>query len=454
MKLYFYGGAQMVTGVNYLLETQKSKVIVDCGLFQGGPEADANNEQKFPYNPEEVEAVFITHSHIDHIGRLPKLVKEGFRGKIYSTWPTKDFAEVMLRDSEYLARQRGEESKFIYNLEDVEKTLELFEGINYGEEKKLASGIKFCLRDAGHILGSAIVEILADSKKIVFSGDMGNPPVPLLKATEFIQEADYVVVESVYGDRIHETKYQRKDLLEDTIEETVARGGTILIPSFALERTQELLYELNELIENHRVPHIPVFVDSPLAIRLTKIYQKYPDYFNKEATYLIESGDNLFNFPGLKLTSTVEESKSINNVKPPKIIMAGSGMSTGGRILYHELRYLSDPNSTFLVVCYQVVGTLGRRILEGASEVNIFGQTVPINARIKTISGYSAHADQEDLYFWVSKMAGGYGSKKHTLKKVFVTQGEIVPAKALAQRIKDHLGVSTVVPELNQSFQL
>lgn len=444
----------MVTGVNYLLETKNSKIIVDCGLFQGGPEADANNERQFPYRPEEIEAVFITHSHIDHIGRLPKLVKEGFKGKIYSTRPTKDFAEIMLRDSEYLARQRGVENEFIYNSEDVEKTLELFEGTDYNEEKQLASGIKFCLRDAGHILGSAIVEVWADKRKIVFSGDLGNPPVPFLKATEFIQEADYVVVESAYGDRIHETKYQRKDLLEDTIEETVAQGGTILIPSFALERTQELLYELNELVENHRVPCLPVFVDSPLAIRLTKIYQKYPDYFNQEATYLIESGDNLFSFPGLKLTSTVEESKGINNVKPPKIIMAGSGMSTGGRILYHELRYLSDPKSTFLVVCYQVAGTLGRRILEGAREVNILGQMIPVNAKIKTIGGYSAHADQDDLYLWVSKMAGNCDGKKHALKEVFVTQGEEAPARALVQRLRDHLGVPAVAPELNQSCQL
>ncbi|MFH1611687.1 MAG: MBL fold metallo-hydrolase [bacterium] len=453
MKLHFHGGARTVTGANYLLETKKGKVVIDCGLFQGGPESEEKNKSDFPYNPKDVEAVFITHSHIDHIGRLPMLVKNGFNGTIYGTEPTKEFSAMMLMDSVNLARQREEATESLYTLADVEKTISLFHGIKYGEEKKLQSGIKFCFRDAGHILGSAIVEIWADDKKIVFSGDLGNPPVPLLKPTEFITEADYVVVESAYGDRVHETKYQRRDLLEDTIEEAVARGGTILIPSFALERTQELLYELNELIENQRIPQIPVFVDSPLAIRLTDIYKKYTDYFNKEAAYLIESGDDLFKFPGLKMTRTVAQSKAINDIKPPKIIIAGSGMSTGGRIRHHEIRYLPDPNSTFLSICYQVDGTLGREIVDGASSVRIFGQKIRINAKIKKISGYSAHADQEDLYFWISKMTHDDGGK-YRLKKVFVSQGEEEPAKALAQRIKDHLGISAIAPKLGQSFIL
>ena len=271
--------------------------------------------------------------------------------------------------------------------------------------------------------------------------------MPLLRPTEFIQEADYVVVESTYGDRLHETKEQRKDLLEDVIEDTVTQGGTLLIPSFALERTQEVLYELNELIENHRIPRIPIFVDSPLAIKLTKIYQKYPDYFNQKAVYLIKSGDDLFKFPGLKMTRTVEESKKIKQVNPPKIIMAGSGMSTGGRILHHHKQYLADPKNTLLIICYQVPGTLGRKILAGVKTVKILGQEIPNKIQVRAIGGYSAHADQEMLCAWVKQM-------KDSLKKVFVVQGEEKSALALVQKIKDNLGLPAEAPEMGQVVEL
>lgn len=429
-----------MTGVNYLLETRRAKVLIDCGLFQGGRDARKMNRQKFPYQPSQIEAVLITHSHIDHIGRLPRLVKEGFRGKILATRPTKDFAQAMLFDAEKIG-------EFAYNQSDVEKTLQLFQGIDYGRKIKLNEEISFCFREAGHILGSAIIEIWAEGQKVVFSGDLGNPPVPLLRPTEFIRKADYAIVESTYGDRLHETKEQRKDLLENVIEDTVTQGGTLLIPSFALERTQEVLYELNELAENHRIPRIPIFIDSPLAIKLTKIYQKYPDYFNQEAVYLIKSGDDLFKFPGLRMTQTVEESKKIAQVSPPKIIIAGSGMSTGGRILHHEKRYLADPKNTFLVICYQVPGTLGRKILSGVKTVKIFGQEIPNRIQVKAIGGYSAHADQEMLCLWVKQM-------KDTLKRVFVVQGEEKSALALVQHIKDHLGLPAEAPEMGRVVEL
>jgi metallo-beta-lactamase family protein len=449
MKLHFYGGARWVTGVNYLLETKQTKILVDCGLFQGGGAARKMNRQKFPYSPREIEAVLITHAHIDHIGRLPRLVKEGFRGKILATKPTKDFSRIMLFDAEEIqqevAQTTGQPSFF--DRADVEQTLALFQGVDYGEQIKLNKEISFCFREAGHILGSAFIEVWAEDKKIVFSGDLGNPPVPLLKPTEFIDQADYVVIESTYGDRLHEDKKQRKDLLEDTIEEAVSRGGVLLIPTFALERTQEILYELNELVENHRIPQLPIFLDSPLAIELTQIYQRYPQYFNQEASYLIESGDNLFKFPGLKMTPTVPESKAINQVKPPKVIIAGSGMSTGGRILHHEKIYLADPKNTLLIICYQVPGTIGRKILDRVKTVRIFGQAVPVKIQVRAIGGYSAHADQETLLAWLRPM-------KETLKKVFVVQGEEKPALALTQKIKDHLGLAAEAPEAGQVIDL
>jgi len=449
LRLHFYGGAGVVTGVNYLLEIDKTKILIDCGLFQGRPEIEERNYQDFPYSAKEIDFVLITHAHLDHIGRLPQLVKAGFKGKIFATEPTKDFAEYMLLDSEEINAEKSRRlhKKNLYSVKDIERTLSLFEGIGYKQKIKLAKDIHFQFRDAGHILGSAIIELWAEGRKIVFSGDLGNPPVPLLRPTEYIEEADYVLIESTYGDRIHETKHQRRDLLEDAIEDTVAQAGTLLIPSFALERTQEILYELNCLVENHRIPRVPIFIDSPLAIDLTQIYRRYPQYFNQEATYLIQSGDDLFKFPGLRMTSTVEESKQINQVRPPKIIIAGSGMSTGGRILHHEKLYLPDPRNTFLVVCYQVEGTLGREILDGAKEVEILGEKVPVRCRIKVIPGYSAHADQNDLCFWVRQM-------KNSLKKVFVVQGEEKPAQALAQKIKDHLGLPAVVPHLDEVVDL
>ena len=446
MKIKFCGGVGMVTGSNHFLETKNQKILIDCGLFQGRG-SDELNRQDFPYQAQEIDAVLVTHAHLDHVGRLPLLVKEGFSGKIYTTKPTRDLAKLILSDCEEIYTYHTPEGKDpLYNKEDVKKTMSLFEPIKYGKKNKHGD-IEFCFRDAGHVLGSAFIEVWAEGKKIVFSGDLGNSPTPLLKDLEVVEEADYVLVESTYGDRVHEDKIVRKNVLEDTIEETIARGGVMLIPSFALERTQELIYELNELAENHRIPPVPVFIDSPLAIELTKVYQRHLEYFDKEASELIASGDDLFKFPGLKMTSTVEDSKKINHVKSPKIIIAGSGMSTGGRILFHEKMYLDDPKNTFLIICYQVKGTLGRKIFEKQKNINIFGQDVSIRAQVKAIGGYSAHADQEALFNWIHPM-------RSSLQKVFVVHGEEEPAQALAQKIKDHLGISTQVPSLNQEVEL
>lgn len=442
----------MVTGANYLLESDSgTKILVDCGLHQGSSYCEKHNFEPFPYKPSEIEAVFVTHAHIDHIGRLPKFYKDGFRGKIYSTRPTKDFAELLLLDSEHILRQEAERQKKppLYDINDVNEVMKLWEKRSY-HEKTTVGDFEIEFYDAGHILGSASILVVAGGKKIVFSGDLGNTPSPLIKNTEYFDEADYTLIESTYGARVHEAPDKRKDILEDLIEETVRAGGVLMVPAFALERTQELLFELNELAENGRIPNVPVFIDSPLAIKLTAVYQKYsvdPNYFNRETIDLIKGGDAIFNFPGLRMTLTTQQSKEINNVAAPKVIIAGAGMSNGGRILHHERRYLSDPKSTILFIGYQARGSLGRQILDGAKSVKIFGETVAVNCRTKTISGYSAHADQPQLLNWLSPM-------RTALKKVFIVQGEEEEANALSQKIKDELAIGTEVPILGQTVVL
>lgn len=452
-KLTFHGGALSVTGANYLIETKHSKVIVDCGMFQGGRHCDDINYQPFGYEPSSVDAVFITHAHIDHTGRLPKLIKEGFSGPIYATGPTAQLTALMLDDSQGLIEAECEDKQGpLFSKKDVKMTERYFRSVEYGDIIEVTSDIRVRFRDAGHILGSSIIEVWVTENgketKIVFSGDLGNPPTPLLKPTEYIEDADYVLVESVYGNRLHEDRAQRKELLENAIEDTVSRGGVLMVPSFALERTQEILFELNALVENNRIPRIPIFLDSPLAIKATRVYQKYQNYFNRKAMYLIESGDDLFKFPNLQFTQSTKASKAINDVPSPKIIIAGSGMSTGGRIRHHERRYLPDAASMLLIIGYQARGTLGRRILDGAKEIKMFGEKIPVRAHIRAIGGYSAHADQDGLYKWVDYIRQG-----GKLKKVFCTQGEQEAAQALATKIRDKMAVDAEVPKPGEVFE-
>jgi len=457
MTLTFFGGARSVTGANYLLEVSGKKYLIDCGMIQGSEFSDEQNYQPFPYNPGEIEAVLLTHAHVDHLGLLPKLCKEGFEGKIYSTIPTKDLASPIFEDTlGLLLEQVEKEGKpMLYGGEDVQKSLTLFEGIPYGKKIIINEDFSFCFRDAGHVLGSAIIEIWAKEpkgkkkslRKVVFSGDLGNPPTPLLRPTEFIKEADYVVIESTYGNRLHEDRDLRKSLLEDAIEDTIAQKGVLMMPAFALERTQELLYEFNELVENHRIPLVPIFIDSPLAIKLTDIYKKYPDYFNDEARSLIKKGDELFNFSGLRLTKTVRESKEINGTAPPKIIVAGSGMSNGGRILHHERRYLSGSKNLLLILAWQAAGSLGRRLLDGEKRVKIFDESVEVKCKIQAIGGYSAHPDQQGLMAWIKRF-------EKPIRKVFVVQGEEEAALALVTNIQDNLGIEAAAPMRGEKFEL
>jgi len=446
MKLTFCGGARSVTGANYLLEVAGNQYLFECGLTQGGKFADEQNYQVFPYSPKDIKAVFITHAHIDHIGLLPRLVKEGYGGKIYSTIPTVDLVVPMLEDALGLLEEenRSGGGEMLYGEKDLHKCLGMFNGIEYDQETEIDGNIKVCFHDAGHVLGSAIIEVLAKEgrkkRTIVFSGDLGNPPTPLLRPTEYIKGADYILTESTYGDRIHEDKKLRKELFEDAIEETIANGGVLMIPAFALERTQELLYELNELVENKRIPFVPIFIDSPLAIRLTDIYKKYSRYYNDQAKDLLLQGDQIFSFPGLKFTETSAESRMINDVPSPKVIIAGSGMSNGGRILHHERRYLPDPKSLLLIISYQTAGSPGRRIFEGEKIVKIFDKPIQVRCKIKAIGGYSAHPDKNGLMKWLE------GFDTHKIKKIFIVQGEEGPALALLSQVRDNLGIEAMVP--------
>ncbi|HOK35268.1 MAG TPA: MBL fold metallo-hydrolase [Candidatus Pacearchaeota archaeon] len=458
MFLSFFGATKIVTGSNYLLEGEKRKILIDCGLFQGEKELEKKNLEAFPYNPREIDAVILTHAHLDHVGRLPKLVKDGFNGPIFATPATIDLSKLTLEDELSLQPQESDlpkGEKPLFSKDDLEKTFTLFKPIEYHQKIDIFPGISFKLLDAGHILGSAIIEIFAEGKKIVFSGDLGNSPTPLLRATEFPSSGDYILIESTYGDKTHPDLLKRKDLLEDTIEEVVGRKGVLMIPAFAIERTQELLYELNELVENHRIPETLIFVDSPLAIRSIDVYKKYERYYNKEASYLLRSGDKIFNFPRLVFTESVQQSKRINNTPPPKVIIAGSGMSTGGRILYHEQRYLPDPQNCLLLICYQVEGTRGRQIQEGAKEIEIFGEMIPVRAEIKSIQGYSAHADKEGLFRWLYHIkSSAFLEGEHMVKKVFVVHGEEKPAEAISQLIKDQLGIEARIPKYGERIKL
>lgn len=438
-----------------MLESGGEKILIDCGMHQGDRFTEAQNFELFPYDPAEISAVFITHAHIDHTGLLPKLVKEGFRGKVYSTPPTRDFAELLLLDSEHILVQEAEHHKkpIIYTVREIEELMARWEGLEYHAPLNLKN-FKVTFYNAGHILGSSFIEIEGPStssgqaKKIIFSGDLGNSPAPIIGVRENPPtDSDYCLIESTYGDRIHEDLPRRKEILEDLIEDTVKTRGVLMIPAFAMERTQELLFELNELVEHGRIPKVPVYLDSPLAIKLTKVYNQHERFWSKEAMDIMKSGDALFHFAGLKMTLTTEESKTINEVRPPKVIIAGAGMSNAGRILHHERRYLPDSNSTLLIVGYQAVGSLGRKILDGAKSVKMFGEDVPVRCKIKSIHGYSAHADQLQLLQWLNPM-------RASLKKLFLVQGEELAMVNFAQKIKDEEAIHTEIPDIGYAAEL
>lgn len=451
-KLTFYGGTGTVTGANFLFETEACKLLVDCGLVQGHKSAENLNRSEFVYNPEDIDFLIITHAHIDHIGRIPKLVKDGFTGQILSTPETKELAEFLLADTvKIMANDARREGVLpLYENADVSNALSLWNTVPYHTNKVLKDGISIYFKDAGHILGSAMVEITRSGKKMVFTGDLGNSPSVLLKDTEWITDADYLLMESVYGDRNHEPKEERAKKLKQTIEDTIKYKRTLIIPAFSLERTQMIIYEMNEMFESGGIRYqVPVFIDSPLATKITGVYKRYTEDFNEKVQAEIASGDDVFSFPKLRFLVQGGESNMIEMVPNPKIIIAGSGMSVGGRVILHEKHYVSNPNAEILFVGYQAAGSLGRQLQDGAKKVEIFGEEKEVHAKIDSIPGYSSHKDSDHLLEFVEKAV-----ESQKLKKVFVVMGEPKASMFLVQKLRDNLGVDAIFPEYKQVVDL
>ncbi|OGG40566.1 hypothetical protein A2118_03950 [Candidatus Kaiserbacteria bacterium GWA2_50_9] len=454
MRLSFYGGAGKVTGSNFLIEGARGKVLVDCGIEQGADFVEAHIYGPFPYDVKSVDALVLTHAHLDHVGRIPKLVRDGFRGKIYMTPPTKDLAELILRDSVGIlgeeASRRGVAP--LYEEKDVDETFSLIETLNYHTEKEVAPGLSVYLRNVGHILGSASVRITdkEDGTTLALTGDIGNSPSPLLPNWEPVPDADVLVMESVYGDRLHPPQKERVAKLRDALARAIAKNGTILIPAFSLERTQLMLYELSNFFAVGDLPKVPVFLDSPLAIHVTEVYEKWGmTYFKPETEDEMKREGSIFNFPFLKKTLSREQSGEIEKTAGPKIIIAGAGMSHGGRIGGWEARYLPDPSSTLIIVGYQAPGSPGRRMRGGASSVRINGNEVQIKAKVESLGGWSAHADRDQLL----KFAEAALSEKRP-KVIFTAIGEPSAERFLAQRIHDYLGGNAIVPEYGQTWEI
>lgn len=446
--LTFHGAAGEVTGANFLLEMDGKKILIDCGMHQGEASEEDKNWVPFTFDPKEIDILFVTHAHQDHIGKIPKLIRDGFRGTIYSTPPTRDIAALMFDDSLGLMEDAAKERnvKPLYDNKDIEQAISQWKIIPYHDKVIITGEASAISYDAGHVLGSSMWEFNFKGKKILFTGDLGNTPTTLLRNTETFEEPHFVLMESVYGDRNHPEE-NRLDHLMRVIQDTARAQGTLMIPSFSLERTQEILFDIEQLIEEHRVPQIPVFLDSPLAIKITDIYRKYPDYFNSKARSLAQEGNPLFDFPGLTVTETREESIAINHAPDPKIIIAGSGMMNGGRIIHHAHQHLGESRATLLLVGYQAVGTLGRVIQSGDKTVTINRDTIDVRCRVETISGYSGHKGSDQLVEFVDSI-------KKNIEQVFCVMGEEKSEMFLAQRLRDEVGVHAVVPTEGKKVEL
>lgn len=465
LNLRFLGAAGNITGSCHLLETDTTRVMIDCGLYQERQYRNRNWDP-FPIAPSSIGAAFLTHAHLDHCGLLPKVVREGFSGPIYCTRATAQLARIIMLDS---ARLQAEDAAFkrkrhrregrvgpypvvpLYTTEDVEKVIPLFRTVRYGESIHVAEGVDARLLEAGHVLGSAVVEFSARSdgsvRKVLFSGDIGRPNKPIIKDPDVIRQADYVVVEATYGNRKHADTSDISKQIAEVINTTKQGGGNIVVPSFALERAQELLYYVNELLNQDAIPHIFVFLDSPMAAEIVQVFKRNRELFDQEALELVRRYGCILEFPGLRVTASSDESKAINHIKGTVMIIAGSGMCTGGRIKHHLVNNITRPESTIMFVGYQAIGTLGRQIVDGASQVRILGQMYPVKARIVQIHGFSAHADKDELLAWL-------GHLDSPPRKVFVVHGEPDSTVGLARLLKEQMGWDCYAPSYLEQVQL
>ena len=464
MKVTCVGAAGTVTGSNYLVEAEGVRLLVDCGMFQGSGQMEERNYLEFPYDPSTVTHLLLTHAHIDHSGLIPKLTRDGFSGSILCTSATADLCKIMLADSAHIQemeatwrnrkKKRAGRSRLIqplYTKADAAAATEAFRPVDYGLDVILSPNARVRFNDAGHILGSAIVEIWIKEGdrevKVVFSGDLGTTDQPIISDPTYIKEADVVFIESTYGNRLHKTKESTYEELKEVIIAAQEDGGNVIIPAFAVARTQEVLYILNELFEQGQIPHVDVYVDSPLAISATQIFQDHPECFDEQALAKLRKGDHPLQFPGLQFTPKAEDSMRLNQIKKGAIIIAASGMAHAGRIKHH-LRYnLWRPEAHVVFVGYQAQGTTGRRIVDGARRVKIFGEHVAVNAKIHTIGGFSAHADRDGLLKWL----GHFNPKPAA---TVIIHGEPQSSLAFAEHVNEHLGLKPMVPKMGEVIDL
>ncbi len=459
--LTFHGATGTVTGSRFILQLRGRTLLVDCGMFQGRKEDRLLNWEPFPVPSKAIDAVFITHAHIDHSGYLPRFCADGYSGRVYCTYPTNDLCEIMLRDcahiqeeDAYWANKKGFSKHSpalpLFTVDDASRALESFSPMYYGEELYFDDGFRVKFRDAGHILGSAFIDVKSgdrgSSRKIVFSGDLGRPDRPILKSPAQAFNVDYLILESTYGDRLHPDLSQSEELAR-VINSSLERGGGLIVPSFAVERTQEILYVIRELEEDGKIPVVPVYVDSPMAIDSTGIFEKYIAEQDLASRVETIRGKHVFNPAKLQFCDTVGQSKAINEPKSQAIIISSSGMATGGRVLHHLRKRLPHRENTVLFIGYQAAGTRGRAILDGASSVKIHGREIPVHAQIESITGFSGHADYNEILAWLM----GFNKPP---EKTFLVHGEPEASTSLAEKISTRFGWEVTIPAFGESFEL
>jgi len=456
MRVEFLGGVRTVTGSATLLENGSLKWLVDCGMFQGGKELEERNWNVRPYHPEELSFIFLTHAHIDHSGLIPKLVKEGFHGKVICTRATRELCEVMLKDSAHIQemeaewqnrkskRAGGDEADPLYTIKDADKSLKYFQTIGYDEVLQVKDGVKVRFQDAGHILGSAIIEIWIEEegreKKLVFSGDLGNSDQPIVRDPSLINEGDVLWLESTYGNRLHKSREETVQELLEIIQEALRDQAKVIIPAFAVERTQDIIYTIGQLVRNGLIPSVPVYIDSPLAISATEIFKRNSDCFDEETKSVLLGGENPLELPEIIYTQSTEESKAINEDTRPGIIISASGMCDSGRIQHHLKHHLWRESSHIVIIGYQAEGTIGRRMVDGAKTIRLFGEEIAVKAHIHTLGGFSAHADQKGLLEWLSHF-------DNPRLEVFVNHGEEKVSMGLGERIRQQFHFKTAIPQ-------